>query len=145
MPCSMTIPVCWCSLSGMGVGFAAVIGTLRFLYSWSMKPVIFCYPDPHPGVNHLRDGEPVTCPMCWGWPGIAVRLRQARLRSRWCCLLGLGIAVCSRKGQLVTVGLWHRHTGLPVSDYRGAQSGHLSLLGGPGRRNNRQCQPDSRG
>jgi hypothetical protein len=28
-------------LVGIGVGLAAVIGTLRFLYSWSLKPVLF--------------------------------------------------------------------------------------------------------
>ncbi len=28
-------------LVGLGVGVAAVLGTVRFLYDWSLKPLIF--------------------------------------------------------------------------------------------------------
>ena len=67
---------------GMGVGVAAVLGTLRFVYSWSLKPLIFAT-GAVPPIDRICEDAPGTFPDRRAgvgfWSGDDGGVRQCRL------------------------------------------------------------------
>jgi len=53
---------------GASVGLAAVLGTLRFLYGWSLKPLIYASLVPVLGLTLYGAADP-SWPRSWGSPG----------------------------------------------------------------------------
>jgi hypothetical protein len=81
---------------GMGVGFAAVIGTLRFLYSWSMKPVIFATLIPTLALTIYVMGNPyLSNVLGLAWDSGAVTTGPVTVPL----VLSLGIGIASAAGK----------------------------------------------
>ena len=90
---------------GLGVGVAAVIGTLRFIKNWSLKPLIYMTLAPTVGL---------ACYMQWGNPNLAPLIGLS-----WDCgavttgpvtvpvllALGIGVMQSSRKKRLAQAAL----------------------------------------
>lgn len=82
---------------GMGVGLAAVIGTMRFLYSWSMKPVIYCALIPTLGLTVYVMGNPfLSNVLGLAWDSGAVTTGPVTVPL--VLSLGIGIAASAGKG-----------------------------------------------
>jgi len=82
---------------GMGVGLSAVIGTMRFLYSWSMKPVIYCALIPTLGLTVYVMGNPfLSNVLGLAWDSGAVTTGPVTVPL--VLSLGIGIAASAGKG-----------------------------------------------
>ena len=82
---------------GMGVGLAAVIGTMRFLYSWSMKPVIYCALIPTLALTVYVMGNPfLSNVLGLAWDSGAVTTGPVTVPL--VLSLGIGIAASAGKG-----------------------------------------------
>jgi len=82
---------------GMGVGVAAVIGTLRFLYSWSMKPVIYLSLIPTLALTIYVMGNPfLSNVLGLAWDSGAVTTGPVTVPL--VLSLGIGIAAAAGKG-----------------------------------------------
>ncbi len=82
---------------GMGVGVAAVVGTLRFLYSWSMKPVIYLSLIPTLGLTIYVMGNPMLSNVLGlAWDSGAVTTGPVTVPL--VLSLGIGIAAAAGKG-----------------------------------------------
>jgi hypothetical protein len=81
---------------GMGVGLAAVVGTLRFLYSWSMKPVIYCTLIPTLALTIYVMGNPfLSNVLGLAWDSGAVTTGPVTVPL----VLSLGIGIASSAGK----------------------------------------------
>ena len=81
----------------MGVGLAAVIGTLRFLYSWSMKPLIYCTLIPTLALTVYVMGNPALANVLGlAWDSGAVTTGPVTVPL--VLSLGIGIAAAAGKG-----------------------------------------------
>ena len=82
---------------GMGVGIAAVVGTLRFLYSWSMKPVIYLSLIPTLALTIYVMGNPfLSNVLGLAWDSGAVTTGPVTVPL--VLSLGIGIAAAAGKG-----------------------------------------------
>lgn len=82
---------------GMGVGLAAVLGTLRFLYSWSMKPVIYGTLIPTLALTIYVMGNPFLANVLGlAWDSGAVTTGPVTVPL--VLSLGIGIAAAAGKG-----------------------------------------------
>jgi len=82
---------------GMGVGLAAVIGTMRFLYSWSMKPVIYAALIPTLALTIYVMGNPfLSNVLGLAWDSGAVTTGPVTVPL--VLSLGIGIAASAGKG-----------------------------------------------
>ena len=82
---------------GMGVGLAAVIGTLRFLYGWSLKPLIYLTLIPTVGLTAYIAGDPElskTLGLAWDCGAVTTGPVTVPLVLS----LGIGIAAAAGKG-----------------------------------------------
>jgi hypothetical protein len=83
---------------GIGVGAAAVLGTLRFLYGWSLKPLIFVTLVPTLGLTAFLAGDPelnVIIGVAWDSGGITTGPVTVPL----VLALGIGIAAAAGSGR----------------------------------------------
>lgn len=82
---------------GAGVGAAAVLGTLRFLYGWSLKPLIYCTLVPTVGLTLYiaRDPE-LSKVLGLAWDSGAVTTGPVTVPL--VLSLGIGIAAAAGKG-----------------------------------------------
>lgn len=62
---------------GASVGLAAVLGTLRFLYGWSLKPMIYLALAPVRSVIMHAGTVPASASACWGSPLMQKRKSSA--------------------------------------------------------------------
>ena len=93
---------------GIGVGLAAVLGTLRFLQGWSLKPYIYAAVTPTlvlTGWMHLDPDLRVALGLAWDCGAVTTGPVTVPLVLS----LGIGIASAAGKGRLVAVGLRRRH------------------------------------
>ncbi len=82
---------------GMGVGLAAVLGTLRFLYGWSLKPLIYLTMIPTIGLSLYIMGDPELSKMLGlAWDCGAVTTGPVTVPL--VLSLGIGIAASAGKG-----------------------------------------------
>lgn len=82
---------------GMGVGIAAVVGTLRFLYSWSMKPLIYASLIPTLALTIYVMGNPfLSNVLGLAWDSGAVTTGPVTVPL--VLSLGIGIAAAAGKG-----------------------------------------------
>ncbi len=83
---------------GMGVGLAAILGTLRFLYGWSLKPLIYLTLIPTLGLTLYLLTEPElrkTLGLAWDCGAVTTGPVTVPLVLS----LGIGIATAAGKGQ----------------------------------------------
>lgn len=81
---------------GMGVGLAAVLGTLRFIYGWSMKPFIYCTMVPTLGLTLYIMSDPElakTLGLAWDCGAVTTGPVTVPL------VLSLGIGIASSAGK----------------------------------------------
>lgn len=82
---------------GMGVGLAAVLGTLRFLYGWSLKPFIYVTLLPTLGLTaYLMSDPQLSTVLGLAWDSGAVTTGPVTVPL--VLSLGIGIAAASGKG-----------------------------------------------
>jgi hypothetical protein len=82
---------------GASVGFAAVVGTLRFLYGWSLKPLIYAALLPVLGLTLYASGDPdLTSALGLAWDAGAVTTGPVTVPL--VLSLGIGIAAAAGKG-----------------------------------------------
>jgi len=82
---------------GIGVGAAAVVGTLRFLYDWSLKPLIYCTLIPTIGLTLYISQNPELSKMLGlAWDCGAVTTGPVTVPL--VLSLGIGIAAAAGKG-----------------------------------------------
>jgi len=81
---------------GMGVGLAAVLGTLRFIYGWSMKPFIYCTMVPTLGLTLYIMADPELAKILGlAWDCGAVTTGPVTVPL----VLSLGIGIASSAGK----------------------------------------------
>lgn len=81
---------------GMGVGLAAVIGTMRFLYGWSLKPLIFITLVPTIGLTLYCMQKPELIPVIGlAWDSGAVTTGPVTVPL----VLSLGIGIAAAAGK----------------------------------------------
>ncbi|MCH8845431.1 MAG: DUF1538 domain-containing protein [Proteobacteria bacterium] len=81
---------------GMGVGLAAVLGTLRFIYGWSMKPFIYCTMVPTLGLTLYIMTDPELAKILGlAWDCGAVTTGPVTVPL----VLSLGIGIASSAGK----------------------------------------------
>ncbi|NEV62889.1 DUF1538 domain-containing protein [Thiorhodococcus minor] len=83
---------------GLGVGVAAVLGTLRFLYGWSLKPLIYLTLVPTLGLTLYLTTDPElhkTLGLAWDCGAVTTGPVTVPLVLS----LGIGIAAAAGKGQ----------------------------------------------
>lgn len=83
---------------GIGVGAAAVLGTLRFLYGWSLKPLIYASLVPALGLTIYMQMDPElskTLGLAWDCGAVTTGPVTVPLVLS----LGIGIAAATGKGQ----------------------------------------------
>ncbi len=81
---------------GMGVGLAAVLGTLRFIYGWSMKPFIYCTMVPTLGLTLYIMSDPELVKILGlAWDCGAVTTGPVTVPL----VLSLGIGIASSAGK----------------------------------------------
>ncbi|MBK1721008.1 DUF1538 domain-containing protein [Thiocystis violacea] len=83
---------------GLGVGVAAVLGTLRFLYGWSLKPLIYLTLIPTLGLTLYLTTDPQlhkTLGLAWDCGAVTTGPVTVPLVLS----LGIGIAAAAGKGQ----------------------------------------------
>ncbi len=123
---------------GCGVGLAAILGTLRFIYGWSLKPMIYLTLVPALGLSLYASSRPElqkVLGLAWDCGAVTtgpvtvplVLVTGYRYRHR------------DRQGQCNPLRLRHRYAGLPVSHYRCAGTGHLHCLLRPRRDHHSGC------
>jgi len=102
---------------GASVGLAAVIGTLRFLYGWSLKPLIYASLVPVLGLSVYAASDPeLSKALGLAWDTGAVTTGPVTVPL----VLSLGIGITRRwQRRLRSLRLWHCHSGLVVSCRRG--------------------------
>lgn len=82
---------------GAAVGLAAVVGTLRFLYGWSLKPLIYMALTPVLGLTIYAAGDPhLTATLGLAWDAGAVTTGPVTVPL--VLSLGIGIAMAGGKG-----------------------------------------------
>ncbi|HEY5700627.1 MAG TPA: DUF1538 domain-containing protein, partial [Gammaproteobacteria bacterium] len=82
---------------GIGVGFAAVLGTLRFLYGWSLKPLIYLTLIPTIGMTAYIAKDPELSKILGlAWDSGAVTTGPVTVPL--VLALGIGIAAAAGKG-----------------------------------------------
>lgn len=134
-------------LVGIGVGLAAVAGTLRFLYGWSLKPLIYCTLVPTIGLTlHVANEPalveilglawdcgavttgPVTVPLVLSL-GIGIAAAAGRQNTS---LSGFGIVTLASLAPVIAVlGLAiHLRATVPVADIL-ASAASVSHVGPP--------------
>lgn len=82
---------------GIGVGLAAVIGTLRFLYGWSLKPLVYLSLIPTIGLTAFMNNDPElakTLGLAWDCGAVTTGPVTVPLVLS----LGIGIAAAAGKG-----------------------------------------------
>ena len=102
---------------GASVGLAAVIGTLRFLYGWSLKPLIYASLLPVLALTVLAAFDPELqkiVGLAWDCGAVTTGPVTVPLVLS----LGIGIAAAAGKGDSGLVRLRHRDPGIPVSHHR---------------------------
>ena len=83
---------------GMGVGLAAVLGTARFLYNWSLKPMIYMALIPTIGLTVYCMGDPDLAKILGlAWDCGAVTTGPVTVPL--VLALGIGIAASGGKGE----------------------------------------------
>lgn len=83
---------------GVGVGAAAILGTLRFLYGWSLKPLIYITLVPTLGLTILLASDPeLSKTLGLAWDSGAVTTGPVTVPL--VLSLGSGIAMAAGKGQ----------------------------------------------
>ena len=99
---------------GMGVGLAAVLGTARFLYNWSLKPMIYMALIPTIGLtvycmSRSRSSQnPWSCLGLWsGYDRSSNSSSCTCTRNRHCCL--------GRQGRIIAFRIWDCHPCIPIS------------------------------
>jgi len=81
---------------GMGVGLAAVLGTLRFIYGWSMKPFIYCTMVPTLGLTlYIMSDPELSKILGLAWDCGAVTTGPVTVPL----VLSLGIGIASSAGK----------------------------------------------
>ena len=81
---------------GVGVGLAAVLGTLRFIYGWSMKPFIYCTMVPTLGLTLYIMSDPELAKILGlAWDCGAVTTGPVTVPL----VLSLGIGIASSAGK----------------------------------------------
>jgi len=81
---------------GMGVGLAAVLGTLRFIYGWSLKPFIYCTMIPILGLTlYLMTDPELAKVLGLAWDCGAVTTGPVTVPL----VLSLGIGIASSAGK----------------------------------------------
>jgi len=83
---------------GVGVGAAAVLGTLRFLYGWSLKPIIFATLVPTIGITGFLMADPdlrMILGLAWDSGGITTGPVTVPL----VLALGIGISAAAGNGR----------------------------------------------
>ena len=81
---------------GMGVGLAAVLGTLRFIYGWSMKPFIYCTMLPTLGLTiYIMSDPELSKILGLAWDCGAVTTGPVTVPL----VLSLGIGIASSAGK----------------------------------------------
>ena len=81
---------------GMGVGLAAVLGTLRFIYGWSMKPFIYCTMVPTLGLTlYIMTDPELSKVLGLAWDCGAVTTGPVTVPL----VLSLGIGIASSAGK----------------------------------------------
>jgi len=81
---------------GMGVGLAAVLGTMRFIYGWSMKPFIYCTMVPTLGLTLYIMSDPELAKILGlAWDCGAVTTGPVTVPL----VLSLGIGIASSAGK----------------------------------------------
>lgn len=84
------------SIVGMGVGLAAVLGTLRFIYGWSMKPFIYCSMIPTLGLTlYIMSDPELSKILGLAWDCGAVTTGPVTVPL----VLSLGIGIASSAGK----------------------------------------------
>ncbi len=82
---------------GIGVGLAAVVGTLRFLYGWSLKPLIYMTLVPTLALTVLIMGDPeLSKVLALAWDSGAVTTGPVTVPL--VLALGIGITAAAGKG-----------------------------------------------
>ncbi|TNF97828.1 MAG: DUF1538 domain-containing protein [Gammaproteobacteria bacterium] len=83
---------------GVGVGMAAVLGTIRFIYSWSLKPLIYITLVPVLGLTFFMALDPQLAPtLGLAWDSGAVTTGPVTVPL--VLSLGIGIAASAGKGE----------------------------------------------
>jgi len=81
---------------GMGVGLAAVLGTLRFIYGWSLKPFIYCTMIPTLGLTlYIMTDSELAKVLGLAWDCGAVTTGPVTVPL----VLSLGIGIASSAGK----------------------------------------------
>jgi len=81
---------------GMGVGLAAVLGTLRFIYGWSLKPFIYCTMIPTLGLTlYIMSDPELSKVLGLAWDCGAVTTGPVTVPL----VLSLGIGIASSAGK----------------------------------------------
>jgi hypothetical protein len=81
---------------GMGVGLAAVLGTLRFIYGWSLKPFIYCTMVPTLGLTlYIMSDPELSKVLGLAWDCGAVTTGPVTVPL----VLSLGIGIASSAGK----------------------------------------------
>ena len=81
---------------GMGVGLAAVLGTLRFIYGWSLKPFIYCTMIPTLGLTlYIMTDPELSKVLGLAWDCGAVTTGPVTVPL----VLSLGIGIASSAGK----------------------------------------------
>ncbi len=84
-------------LVGLGVGFAAVLGTMRFLYGWSLKPMIYISLAPAMGLSIVAlFDENLSTIVGLAWDSGAVTTGPVTVPL--VLALGIGVAAAAGKG-----------------------------------------------
>ena len=87
-------------LVGAGVGLAAIFGTLRFVYGWSLKPLIFFALTPAALLTVLDRAGLEKC----SWFGLGMRPLQRAVTVPLVLAMGIGIANSAGKGDSTLSG-----------------------------------------
>jgi hypothetical protein len=83
---------------GLGVGFAAVLGTIRFIYDWSLKPLIYCAMVPAMGLTFYALSDPdLATVLGLAWDSGAVTTGPVTVPL--VLALGIGIAGAAGSGE----------------------------------------------
>ena len=83
---------------GIGVGFAAVLGTMRFIYDWSLKPMIYCAMVPAFGLTFIALSDPELAKVLGlAWDSGAVTTGPVTVPL--VLSLGIGIAGAAGSGE----------------------------------------------
>ena len=123
---------------GAGVGLAAALGAIRFIYGWSLKPLIYMTLIPVLAITiYMAFDSEMAKVLGLAFDCGAVTTGPGQFP--WFFLFGDWNRKCGREEWRHIVGFWDRNSCLLIPNYRGYESCSLRVHSVHARNDHRKC------